>query len=89
MKLRRFVITAPCAAMGQALAKEHEVGNHVATGGPAGAWKVYTAKRLPAKEEVSLWVFEKREGGREAFTELMRKEVHWEALVLLVFQWHL
>lgn len=63
--------------MGQALAKEHEVGNHVATGGPGGAWKVYAAKRLPSREEVALWVFEKREGGREAFTELMRKEVRY------------
>jgi hypothetical protein len=61
--------------MGQALAKEHEVGSHVASGGPGGAWRVFSAKRLPSKEEVALWVFEKREGGREAFTELMRKEV--------------
>ncbi|ELR20417.1 protein kinase domain containing protein [Acanthamoeba castellanii str. Neff] len=47
--------------MGNQLEREHDVGPVVATGGPDGIWKIYTAKKKDTGEPVSIWVFEKKQ----------------------------
>ena len=56
----------------------------MATAGPGLAWKVYAATKKTSRQQVSVWIFEKRDtdsrygatkAEREAFIDFLRKGV--------------
>ncbi|XP_038636122.1 SCY1-like protein 2 isoform X1 [Scyliorhinus canicula] len=48
------------AVMGNPVTREFEVGRHIASGGPAMAWKIFHGVKKSTKQEVAVFVFDKK-----------------------------
>uniref|UniRef100_UPI00398ECBE5 SCY1-like protein 2 n=1 Tax=Pristiophorus japonicus TaxID=55135 RepID=UPI00398ECBE5 len=48
------------AVMGNPVTREFEVGRHIASGGPGLAWKVFHGVKKSTKQEVAVFVFDKK-----------------------------
>lgn len=48
------------AVMGNPVTREFEVGRHIASGGPEMSWKIYNGFKKSTKQEVAVFVFEKK-----------------------------
>ena len=48
------------AVMGNPVTREYELGKHVASAGPGLLWKVHCGLKKSSKQEVSIFVFEKK-----------------------------
>ncbi|XP_063072861.1 SCY1-like protein 2 [Engraulis encrasicolus] len=48
------------AVMGNPVTREFEVGQHIASGGPGLCWKIYNGIKKSTKQEVAVFVFEKK-----------------------------
>lgn len=77
-KLRSAVSSA---LPGNPLAKDFDVLNHVASGGPGLVWKIYNAIKKTTKQEAAVFVFEKKlldkysKRDRELIVETLKKGV--------------
>ncbi|XP_064417932.1 SCY1-like protein 2 [Latimeria chalumnae] len=49
------------AVMGNPVTREFEVGRHVASGGPGLAWKIFHGIKKSTKQEVAVFVFDKKQ----------------------------
>ncbi|XP_034434116.1 SCY1-like protein 2 isoform X2 [Hippoglossus hippoglossus] len=48
------------AVMGNPVTREFEVGRHIASGGPGMCWRIYNGTKKSTKQEVAVFVFEKK-----------------------------
>uniref|UniRef100_A0A3P8ZB85 Protein kinase domain-containing protein n=1 Tax=Esox lucius TaxID=8010 RepID=A0A3P8ZB85_ESOLU len=48
------------AVMGNPVTREFEVGRHIASGGPGMCWRIYHGTKKSTKQEVAVFVFEKK-----------------------------
>ncbi|XP_076860824.1 SCY1-like protein 2 [Brachyhypopomus gauderio] len=48
------------AVMGNPVTREFEVGRHIASGGPGMSWRVYDGTKKSTKQEVAVFVFDKK-----------------------------
>ncbi|XP_069048922.1 SCY1-like protein 2 isoform X2 [Lepisosteus oculatus] len=48
------------AVMGNPVTREFEVGRHIASGGPGLSWRVYNGTKKSTKQEVAVFVFDKK-----------------------------
>ncbi|XP_041709223.1 SCY1-like protein 2 isoform X2 [Coregonus clupeaformis] len=48
------------AVMGNPVTREFEVGCHIASGGPGMCWRIYNGTKKSTKQEVAVFVFEKK-----------------------------
>ncbi|KAM6961663.1 SCY1-like protein 2 isoform 1-T1 [Tautogolabrus adspersus] len=48
------------AVMGNPVTREFEVGRHIASGGPGLCWRIYNGTKKSTKQEVAVFVFEKK-----------------------------
>ncbi|XP_061108574.1 SCY1-like protein 2 [Conger conger] len=48
------------AVMGNPVTREYEVGRHIASSGPGLCWRIYSGVKNSTKQEVAVFVFEKR-----------------------------
>ncbi|XP_068163107.1 SCY1-like protein 2 isoform X1 [Antennarius striatus] len=48
------------SVMGNPVTREFEVGRHIASGGPGTCWRIYDGIKKSTKQEVAVFVFEKR-----------------------------
>ncbi|KAL7069738.1 hypothetical protein ACQ4LE_011164 [Meloidogyne hapla] len=69
------------ALPGNPILREYTVGQQVASAGPGLCWKIYSATRNSTKQEVSVWIFEKKQMEnwlkvkREEFPEILKRGV--------------
>ena len=57
----KSTVTNIGTALSNPLIREYEIGNHFASAGTGLSWKVYEGKRRSTGQEVSIWLFEKRQ----------------------------
>nr|XP_061809405.1 SCY1-like protein 2 isoform X2 [Nerophis lumbriciformis] len=48
------------AVMGNPVTREFEVGRHIASGGPGMCWRIYNGTKKSTKQEVAVFVFDKK-----------------------------
>ncbi|KAL6116749.1 scyl2 [Pungitius sinensis] len=48
------------AVMGNPVTREFEVGRHIASGGPGLCWRIYNGTKKSTKQEVAVFVFDKK-----------------------------
>uniref|UniRef100_A0A3Q3S615 SCY1 like pseudokinase 2 n=1 Tax=Mastacembelus armatus TaxID=205130 RepID=A0A3Q3S615_9TELE len=48
------------AVMGNPVTREFEVGRHIASGGPGMSWRIYNGTKKSTKQEVAVFVFDKK-----------------------------
>uniref|UniRef100_A0A3P8QV52 Protein kinase domain-containing protein n=1 Tax=Astatotilapia calliptera TaxID=8154 RepID=A0A3P8QV52_ASTCA len=48
------------AVMGNPVTREFEVGRHIASGGPGLSWRIYNGTKKSTKQEVAVFVFDKK-----------------------------
>uniref|UniRef100_A0AAY5EUD8 Protein kinase domain-containing protein n=1 Tax=Electrophorus electricus TaxID=8005 RepID=A0AAY5EUD8_ELEEL len=48
------------AVMGNPVTREFEVGRHIASGGPGMCWRIYDGTKKSTKQEVAVFVFDKK-----------------------------
>ncbi|XP_031438307.1 SCY1-like protein 2 isoform X2 [Clupea harengus] len=48
------------AVMGNPVTREFEVGRHIASGGPGMSWRIYNGIKKSTKQEVAVFVFDKK-----------------------------
>lgn len=48
------------AVMGNPVTREFEVGRHIASGGPCMCWRIYNGTKKSTKQEVAVFVFDKK-----------------------------
>ncbi|KAK9976118.1 hypothetical protein ABG768_021324 [Culter alburnus] len=48
------------AIMGNPVTREFEVGRHIASGGPGMSWRIYNGTKKSTKQEVAVFVFDKK-----------------------------
>uniref|UniRef100_A0A3B3D6B5 SCY1 like pseudokinase 2 n=1 Tax=Oryzias melastigma TaxID=30732 RepID=A0A3B3D6B5_ORYME len=48
------------AVMGNPVTREFEVGKHIASGGPGLCWRIYNGTKKSTKQEVAVFVFDKK-----------------------------
>lgn len=48
------------AVMGNPVTREFEVGKHIASGGPGMSWRIYNGTKKSTKQEVAVFVFDKK-----------------------------
>ncbi|KAK7886127.1 hypothetical protein WMY93_025748 [Mugilogobius chulae] len=48
------------AVMGNPVTREFEVGKHIASGGPCMCWRIYNGTKKSTKQEVAVFVFDKK-----------------------------
>lgn len=48
------------AVMGNPVTREFEVGRHIASGGPGLCWRIYSGSKKSTKQEVAVFVFDKK-----------------------------
>uniref|UniRef100_A0A3Q3A9J7 SCY1 like pseudokinase 2 n=1 Tax=Kryptolebias marmoratus TaxID=37003 RepID=A0A3Q3A9J7_KRYMA len=48
------------AVMGNPVTREFEVGRHIASGGPGLCWRIYNGSKKSTKQEVAVFVFDKK-----------------------------
>ncbi|KAI1888120.1 hypothetical protein AGOR_G00181770 [Albula goreensis] len=48
------------AVMGNPVTREFEVGRHIASGGPGLSWRIYSGSKKSTKQEVAVFVFDKK-----------------------------
>ncbi|XP_035674782.1 SCY1-like protein 2 [Branchiostoma floridae] len=75
------VSSAASSVLGNPVTREFEIRNHVASGGPGCLWKIYNGIKKTTKQEVSVFVCEKRQfermnrRDRDAVIEAMKRGV--------------
>ncbi|XP_066275776.1 SCY1-like protein 2 [Branchiostoma lanceolatum] len=75
------VSSAASSVLGNPVTREFEIRNHVASGGPGCLWKIYNGIKKTTKQEVSVFVCEKRQfermsrRDRDAVVEAMKRGV--------------
>ena len=65
----KSTVTTIGTALSNPLAREYEIGNQLASGGTGLSWKVYEGKKRTTGQEVSIWLFEKRQ-----FDRMMKRD---------------
>ena len=65
----KSTVTTIGTALSNPLAREYEIGNQLASGGTGLSWKVYEGKKRSTGQEVSIWLFEKRQ-----FDRMMKRD---------------
>ncbi|CAK5088447.1 unnamed protein product [Meloidogyne enterolobii] len=69
------------ALPGNPILREYTVGQQVASAGPGLCWKIFSATRNSTKQDVAVWIFEKKQMEnwlkvkREEFPEVLKKGV--------------
>ena len=69
------------AVMGNPVTREFELGKHIASAGPGLLWKVHTGVKKTSKQEVCIFVFDKKapefeklpKKQKEAIYEMLKK----------------
>ena len=87
------------AVMGNPVTREFELGKHVASAGPGLLWKVHAGVKKTSKQEVSIFVFDKKapefdklpKKQKEAIYEMLKKVrtsrngwISWQRMQLVV-----
>ncbi|XP_075266361.1 SCY1-like protein 2 [Convolutriloba macropyga] len=57
----KSTVTNIGTALSNPLIREYEIGNHFASAGSGLSWKVYDGRKRSTGQEVSIWLFEKRQ----------------------------
>ncbi|XP_032815884.2 SCY1-like protein 2 [Petromyzon marinus] len=68
-KVTADVTSAVSVVLGNPVTREFEITRHVASGGPALSWKIYHGFKKSTKQEVAVFVFEKKQVDRLGRTE--------------------
>lgn len=73
--------TVSSALPGNPVTREYEPIQHIASAGPGLVWKIYSAQKKSTKQDVSVWLFEKKavekwtQRDRDSLIESIKKGV--------------